>query len=236
MREQMIDMTTNVPIHSGVAPLPGGQSTDAPSTVDVAKEQAAAVRHGAADAGQHVADVAKDQAQSVVAEAGSQTADLLRQARSELTDQANAQQQRVARGLHALGDELQSMAQRSEQPGVATDLARQASSKTHDIASWLDSREPGQLVQELRAFARQRPGTFLLAAAGAGLLAGRLTRGVKDASSTDGSGSGSGSGSDHRAMGNLTPTAAVPAAPGPTPKPVAPPQRAPEYGLGGEGL
>jgi hypothetical protein len=232
MREQMIDMTTNVPIHSGVAPLPGGQSTDAPSTVDVAKEQAAAVRHGAADAGQHVADVAKDQAQSVVAEAGSQTADLLRQARSELTDQANAQQQRVARGLHALGDELQSMAQRSEQPGVATDLARQASSKTHDIASWLDSREPGQLVQELRAFARQRPGTFLLAAAGAGLLAGRLTRGVKDASSTDGSGSGS----DHRAMGNLTPTAAVPAAPGPTPKPVAPPQRAPEYGLGGEGL
>jgi hypothetical protein len=232
MREQMIDMTTNVPIHSGVAPLPGGQSTDAPSTVDVAKEQAAAVRHGAADAGQHVADVAKDQAQSVVAEAGSQTADLLRQARSELTDQANAQQQRVARGLHALGDELQSMARRSEQPGVATDLARQASSKTHDIASWLDSREPGQLVQELRAFARQRPGTFLLAAAGAGLLAGRLTRGVKDASSTDGSGSGS----DHRAMGNLTPTAAVPAAPGPTPKPVAPPQRAPEYGLGGEGL
>jgi len=228
----MIDMTTNVPIHSGVAPLPGGQSTDAPSTVDVAKEQAAAVRHGAADAGQHVADVAKDQAQSVVAEAGSQTADLLGQARSELSDQANAQQQRVARGLHALGDELQSMARRSEQPGVATDLARQASSKTHDIASWLDSREPGQLVQELRAFARQRPGTFLLAAAGAGLLAGRLTRGVKDASSTDGSGSGS----DHRAMGNLTPTAAVPAAPGPTPKPVAPPQRAPEYGLGGEGL
>jgi cell division septum initiation protein DivIVA len=230
MREQMIEMTTNVPIHSGVAPLPGGQSTDAPSTVDVAKEQAATVRHGAADAGQHVADVAKNQAQSVVAEAGSQTADLLRQARSELTDQANAQQQRVARSLHALGDELQSMAQRSEQPGVATDLARQASSKTHDMASWLDSREPGQLVQELRAFARQRPGTFLLAAAGAGLLAGRLTRGVKDASSTDGSGS------DHRAMGNLTPTAAVPAAPGPTPKPVAPPQRAPEYGLGGEGL
>lgn len=230
MREQMIDMTTNVPIHSGVAPLPGGQSTDAPSTVDVAKEQAAAVRHGAADAGQHVADVAKDQAQSVVAEAGSQTADLLRQARSELTDQANAQQQRVARGLHALGDELQSMAQRSEQPGVATDLARQASSKTHDIASWLDSREPGQLVQELRAFARQRPGTFLLAAAGAGLLAGRLTRGVKDASSTDSSGSA------HGAAGDVRPNAAGPAAQGLTPGLVASPQRAPEYGLGGDGL
>src|SRR4249919_2081057 len=136
IREQMIDMTMNVPIHSGVAPRPGEQPTDAPSTVDVAKDQAASVGHGAADAGQHVADVAKDQTQSVVAEAGNQATDLLRQARSELTDQANAQQQRVARGLQALGDELQSMAQRSEQPGVATDLVRQASSKSHDVASW----------------------------------------------------------------------------------------------------
>ena len=230
MREQMIDMTTNVPIHSGVAPRPGGQPADAPSTVDVAKDEAASVGHGAADAGQHVADVAKDQAQSVVAEAGNQASDLLRQARDELTDQANAQRQRVARGLHALGDELQSMAQRSERPGVATDLAQQASSKSHDIASWLDSREPGHLVQDVQAFARQRPGTFLLVAAGAGLLAGRLTRGVKDASSTGGTGSA------HRAVGDVSPNVAVPAAPGPRPGLVTPTQRAPEYGLGGDGL
>jgi hypothetical protein len=230
MREQMIDMTTNVPTHSGVAPRPGGQPTDEPSTVDAAKDQAASVGHGAADAGQHVADVAKDQAQSVVAEAGSQATDLLGQARRELTNQANAQQQRLARGLHALGDELQSMAERSERPGVATDLARQASSKSYDIASWLDSREAGHLVQELQGFARQRPGTFLLVAAGAGLLAGRLTRGVKDASSTDSSGSA------HGAAGDVRPNAAGPAAPGLTPGLVASPQRAPEYGLGGDGL
>jgi hypothetical protein len=57
MREQMIDMTTNVPIHSGVALRPGGEPTDTPSTVEVAKDQAASVGHGAADAGQHVAGV-----------------------------------------------------------------------------------------------------------------------------------------------------------------------------------
>ena len=107
------------------------------------------------------------------------------QARTELSEQANAQQQRLASGLHALGDELHSMTQHSDQPGVATDLARQGAGKSHDIASWLEDREPGQLVAELQSFARQRPGTFLLAAAGAGLLAGRLTRGVKDASSDD---------------------------------------------------
>ena len=52
---------------------------------------------------------------------------------------------------------LQSMAERSERPGVATDLARQASSKSYDIASWPDSREAGHLVQELQAFAGAFP-------------------------------------------------------------------------------
>jgi hypothetical protein len=177
--------------------------SDQAGTVDVAKEQAASVGQGAADAGQHVAGVAQDQVKNVVAEAGSQAKDLLGQARSELSEQASAQQQRLATGLHALGDELHSMTQRTEQPGVATDLARQGAGKSHDIASWLEDREPGQLVAELQSFARQRPGTFLLAAAGAGLLAGRLTRGVKDASSDDNDASptsGSASPSEHRPL------------------------------------
>jgi hypothetical protein len=171
------------------------QSFDAPVTsggsdqgkAGAAKEQAAAVGQGAADAGQQVASVAKDQAQNVVSEAGSQTKNLIGQARTELTDQANTQQQRLAQGLHSLGDELHAMTQHSESPGVATDLARQAATRTHDVASWLESREPGSLVTELQSFARQRPGAFLAIAAGAGLLVGRLGRGVKDAGSDDSS-------------------------------------------------
>ncbi len=159
----------------------GGQA----GTVDVAKDQAASVGQSAADAGQHVAGVAQEQAKNVVAEAGSQAKDLLGQARTELGEQANAQQQRLAASLHALGEELHSMTQHSDRPGVATDLAGQGASKSHDVASWLEEREPGHLVQELQSFARRRPGTFLLAAAGAGVLAGRLTRGVKAASSDD---------------------------------------------------
>ncbi|MDQ6688097.1 MAG: hypothetical protein M3Z50_10915 [Actinomycetota bacterium] len=158
-------------------------------TADVAKDQAANVGKGAADAGQHVAGVAKDQAQNVVAEAGNQAKNLLGQAQTELNAQAGAQQQRLAGGLHSLGDQLQSMAQGAE-PGMVTDLARQGSSKTHEIGSWLESREPSHLLDELQSLARRRPGAFLLAAAGAGLLAGRLTRGVKDAGS-DSSGNSS---------------------------------------------
>ena len=148
-----------------------------------AKEQAAAVGQGAAQAGQQVASVAKDQVQNVAAEAGSQAKDLLGQARSELTEQAGAQQKRLIETLRSLGDELESMGHHSQEPGMATDLVKQASGRAHDAASWLDSREPGSLVSELQSFARQRPGAFLALAAAAGLAAGRLGRGVKDAGS-----------------------------------------------------
>jgi hypothetical protein len=41
------------------------------------------------------------------------------------------------------------------------------------------------VVDEMQSFARRKPALFLALAAGAGLVAGRLTRGLKDASSDD---------------------------------------------------
>lgn len=169
------------PLH----PTDTSEASEPAGTADVAKDQAASVGQSAADAGGHVAAVAKDQAQNVVAEAGGQARDLLDQTRTELSDQARVQQQRLAGALRALGDELHSMTQHSEQAGVATDVARQASNRSHDLASWLDGREPGHVLDEVKSFAQRRPGAFLAFAAGAGLLAGRLTRGVKDASDDD---------------------------------------------------
>ena len=161
------------------------------STVEVAKEQAAGVAQTGVQTGQHVASVAKDQAAQVTAEAGRQAKDLLDQARSELSQQATTQQQRLADNLKSLSQQLHSMARNSDQPGLATDLARQGGEVTDQVASWFDGREPAAVLQDVRRFARRRPGTFLLMAAGAGLLAGRLTRGLKDQASDD-SGAGSG--------------------------------------------
>ncbi len=73
------------------------------------------------------------------------------------------------------------MAHGSEQAGMATDLVQQASDRTNAVASWLEQREPGHVVDEVTRFARQRPGTFLALAAGAGLLVGRLGRSLKAA-------------------------------------------------------
>jgi hypothetical protein len=168
------------------------------SAVEVTKDQAAQISQSAADAGQHVAQVAKDQLGTVAGEAGRQTKDLLHQTRTELTQQAGQQQQRVAEGLQALSKELHSMSRHEGETGLATDLARQGAHKAGELASWLDSREPGQLVNEVKTFARQRPGTFLLLAAGLGLAAGRLTRGVT-ASDSDAGAQPAGAPTEHLA-------------------------------------
>lgn len=62
----------------------------------------------------------------------------------------------------------------------------------------LDEREPSELLDELRRFARRRPGAFLLGAFAAGAVAGRVARGAKDADSGEPAGAG---GSDLSARG-----------------------------------
>ena len=159
---------------------PSGQHTqqDEPSTTDVAKDQAANVAGSAGQAAQQVAGVAKDQVKQVASETGKQAKQLFGQAQSELTDQAATQQQRAAAGLHSVGDQLSAMAGASEQSGMAVDLAQQAGDKAHQIAGWLEKRDPGSVLTELRSFARQRPGVFFAIALGAGVVAGRLARGL----------------------------------------------------------
>lgn len=143
---------------------------------DAVKGEASDVARTAKDSAQGVAETAKTEAANVAAEVKSNARDLLYQARSDLTQQAGTQQQKVADGLRSISDELHAMARASDQPGVASDLVRQAAERSTSVAAWLDGRDPGSLLNEVKSFARQRPGTFLLLAAGAGVLAGRLTR------------------------------------------------------------
>ncbi|MFC5929788.1 hypothetical protein D6T64_02435 [Cryobacterium melibiosiphilum] len=148
------------------------------------REQAARVGDEAAQAGHRVADVSKDQASRVASEAKKQASDVLSEARTQLSDQAAHQQARVASGLRSISEELTEMTRSTDNAdggGVANDLVQQAAQRAGSVASWLDARDPGSLLQEVRAFARRKPGTFIAIAATAGVLAGRLTRGVVSA-------------------------------------------------------
>ncbi len=148
------------------------------SATDAAKDQAGAVAATAKDAGSQVTGTVKEQAGAVTAEATHQARQLLNQVQAEIGDQASTQQQRVAGGLHSLADELQSLLNGEPKEGIAQDVARTASDKVHEIADWLDRRDPASLLQEVRSYARRRPGAYLAIALGAGILAGRLTKGL----------------------------------------------------------
>ena len=143
------------------------------------------------DAASGVVGTAKSEAGNVAHEVKVNARQLLTQTKGELADQAQVQQQRVAEGLRSISDELRNMANSSQNGGVATDLVQQAAHRSSSVAQWLEGRDPGSLVEELKGFARRKPGAFLMIAAGAGILAGRLGRGMAD-NSPMGGGSASG--------------------------------------------
>ncbi len=162
----------------GNGPAGYGEPDAGSGKVDTAKQEAAAVKDTATDAAKNVAHTAKDEAASVAGEAKSQLKDLYAQSRTELGDQAATQQARLATGLKSMGDELGSMARNSEGGGVATDIVQQIATRVSDAASWLDTRDPASVLDEVKRFARKRPLVFIAGAAIAGLVAGRLVRAV----------------------------------------------------------
>lgn len=185
-----------------VTPTQGEPAGTNTAKAGAAKDEAAGVARDAAENAQHVAETAKTEAAGVASEAAASAKDLLDQARSDLTEQAGAQQQKVAEGLRSMAGELQSMADNSDQSGVATDLVRQAAERSSSVASWLDNRSPGSLVDEVKGFARQRPVAFLALAAGAGFLAGRLNKGLS--AGVPDSGSAVSPAAGNRAAGTVT--------------------------------
>jgi hypothetical protein len=178
-----------------------------PSTTDVAKDEAGNVASTAAQAGSQVASAAADQAKQVTQETKRQAQDLIQQGRSQLQEQARNGQQKAGQGLSGIAQQLRTMVEGGgETPsGPAADLVRQAGDKLEELASWVQDREPGDLVNEVRAFARRKPGAFMLGAALAGVVAGRLTTGVvashkdthKDSSPSSGGQHSAGSGSPY---------------------------------------
>jgi hypothetical protein len=186
----------------------GASSTGSPAdtpTAAVARDEAVEVGRSAANAGGQVAATASEQAKQVAQEATQQGRNLVGEAKTQLQGQARGGQQKAAQSLRSIADELGSMAQGGGESGPAAEVVRQAASKMEGLADWIGQREPGDLLDEFRSFARHRPGVFLLGAAAAGVLAGRLTRGAAAA--------GAGSSDPHVAPGSGEADLPVPPAP-----------------------
>lgn len=149
------------------------------STKDAAGQEASEIVGEAAGGARNVVQTAKLEAENVASEAKAGATDLLHQATSGLGSQAGVQQQKAAEGVRTISSQLRTMADAPEQQGVANDLIRQAAERTSAVASWIEGKDPGTLLNDVQSFARRKPGTFLLLSAGAGVLAGRLVRGLQ---------------------------------------------------------
>lgn len=178
----------------------GVQSSDSSGKVDAAKHEAADLKDTAASQAKDVLGTAKAEASTVVGEAKSQAKDLYAQTQRELKEQASTQQQRIASGLRSVGDELGSMASNSSGTGVASDLVQQVSTRLSSAATWLGDRDPGSVLDEVKRFARRRPGTFILGAAVIGIAVGRLTRALAANAADDKAADGNSANAGPRAL------------------------------------
>ena len=174
-------MTDYTSSYSGPSNGTSEPSGSAPATTDTAKEETSRLKDSATQAGGQLLQDAKGEAAAVTQEARRQLGDLWSQARDEVSGQATTQQTRLAGGLTSIGGQLTQMASNQSEQNVATDIVHEVGQRADSLGRWLESHGPDELVDEVRAFARRRPVAFLAIAAGAGIVLGRLTRGLKDA-------------------------------------------------------
>jgi hypothetical protein len=161
-------------------------STGQQSTGTKMKQQGMQAAEGTKQAGQRVAGTAMEQGRHVASEARQKARGVVDQAQTQLQQQAGEQQKRAAGSLHELGDQLRSMADKTDQPGLAQDLVHHASDRVQQVAQWLDRREPGQALNDVRDYARRHPGAFLTGAVIAGVVTGRLARNMTGGGQPDG--------------------------------------------------
>lgn len=168
--------------------------TSTPSTTDRARETAGtaanegtALAQSAKESGAQVAQTAGSEASHVAAEAKAQAGDLLRTTRDEVNTQVDTQRRRLVDALRTTGDELGSG---GGQSALTSELSQRASTYARTFADYLDEKGPDAVLADVRSFARRRPGTFLLLAGAAGVVAGRVFRSVSAASGDSGTGTG----------------------------------------------
>jgi len=158
----------------------GASETDTQSRLatETAKKEGQDLAQRAAESTGHVAQTAKTETAAVVREAKSEARNLAGQARTQLRTQVDDQRHRVAGMLRTSGQEISRFAGSEGQSSLTTELARRAGDYAQSLGDYLDRADTARMLDDVRSFARRRPGTFILIAVVSGVVAGRLTRSV----------------------------------------------------------
>lgn len=224
----MSQQGTTTDFSSG-APPSGGDQPKAEQAKEVAGQAAGQAKDVAGQAtgqAKEVASQATDQAKDVAATAVDQAKQVSAEARQQLTSvtqQATGQAKQVvstatgeartqiedrlgqATGMaRERAGQLRALTEgRPEEAGPVADWAQQATDRLEAMADRVDELGVDGVVQEVTRFARNRPVAFLVGAAAAGLVVGRIARAGKEASSDD---SSNGSSNGAALSGSATPS------------------------------
>jgi len=177
------------PVRTAAAQTAGTAQEEATRTAGTAREEAARtaqtaqqeLTHVASRAQSAVGDVVgttREQVATVAADARDQVRDLTDQVRGQLSEQAGRGAAQAAQAVQVVAEELRQMAAHSNAHGAASQAAHALSERAEMVAGYLQGRDPVVLVSDLRGAAARRPGSFLLGAALAGVLTGRLVKGT----------------------------------------------------------
>jgi len=133
-------------------------------------------KQGAAEA----VSAVKQEVRAATGDAKAQARSLLDQSRTQLRGEASVQTDKLSGSLRQVGTQLQALADgRTEEAGPVGDYARQAADAVARYADNLQSKGFEGVLRDTQDFARRRPGTFLLGAAIAGVVAGRFIRNAR---------------------------------------------------------
>jgi len=160
----------------------------AAETASTAKASAQEVAGAAASSASQVAGEAKEHARRLTQDALGQAQGLAQQARGEAMGRADEGTRKAAGSLRTLSTQFRALSEgRPHEAGPLGDLTRSATDQLSSFAQRLDEGGVENLMQDVRRFARRRPGMFLLACAGAGFVAGRVARAERSVHSADSS-------------------------------------------------
>lgn len=131
---------------------------------------------GAEEAARQVGNTVADQAGYVTRETREQARHVVADVRERVAAEAEEQALRVSKQLGRIADELGEMAGAAPSSSMSAGAIRSVADTSRQAARFLDERGAQGLLQSARDYARRKPGTFLLGAAVAGFLVGRVAK------------------------------------------------------------
>jgi hypothetical protein len=134
---------------------------------------------GAREQAGAIAETVKSTTKDVAGEAKQQAKSALSQMRDDAKTRADDEAGRVAQTLRQTSEQLHSVSANTDQ-GLVSTLAQEGARATERLAGRLDEGGVDAVLADVRSFARRNPGSFLVGAAFAGFVAGRIARNLSD--------------------------------------------------------